>query len=292
MRIIKKALLFLISILSVGCGTKVYTSSVAQSSPSYGKYTKAQRYYDYFYENEGIAPFEKLTTDVLPEVTFSRDPKNKTTVHVEGYEILQRMHSIYLADANLDGFLDIGFHTSTSHSSSLNCERVVIFDWHNKNVIFETSSEENHVLDLDDDGNLILEELEAENGGGTLQKLRRAGRFLNNQKPAFEWFNFERRIKSLYLDGPTMGTDGLTASIGQKCTVFLYLIGVGSNKPEDALPIVSIVVNSNAADFSYKVEKGIKASNYNLECAFGSEGHYTLTVVVEGVSLTTQVKVI
>ena len=104
---------------------------------------------------------------------------------------------------------------------------------------------------MDDKNVLLIEELVV--GGSSLRELKRAGRFLKSAEIAFEWYNFDFKLKSISLEFSNYKDGGYVAYLNQKTNAMLRLYGIGSESLDKAIPIEQINVKRNDELYSFEV---------------------------------------
>ena len=294
----------LLSFIICGCskntistGSKSYTStsdSIADSSKEITqKYITAKKVYDLEYDADGC-PEEALTLDEFPDLTFRRD-ESKAAFLIEGRETIIDpkqigAKGIYLADVNSDGFTDLAYYQDRRSGSSNISYLVKIYDYHNDKFLFNDGNNKNSILDLDDDGVLVIEELGRIGSG--LNELNRAGRFLAGNEISFEWFSFDSKLKSIRLEFVGRNNGEYVAYLNQKTDAMLQLNGIGSESLDKAFPIEQINVKRNDDFYSYNITNGSTASLFNIDFTFIKEGIIELEVSIGQVVTTERVRVI
>jgi hypothetical protein len=147
-----KVLLVSLLLLSPIASCTTTREIVSTTSQREEKYVCAERVYDIFYNHKG-AEADELVIDCLPSLRFKRD-ESGDSYSLEGKENLGKMSAIYIGDFNYDGFDDVCFHRTVGPSSQMK-RQIRIYDCHNDQIIYETSTDESWVLDLDEGGLLL-----------------------------------------------------------------------------------------------------------------------------------------
>lgn len=287
MKCLKKYILSLAAIVICSCSNQatssVDTSSFDSDSASVeqsNKYVKGKRIFDLEYDIDGY-PEETMKLDEFPELIFKR---KGGTLLITGRDTIVDSKGIgargmYLADVNSDGYTDLAYYQDRTNGSSNTSYLVRIYDYHNDKFLFNDDNNKRSILDLDDEGVLLIEELSKYTGGG-FNELERAGRFLAGDEISFEWFNFDSKLKGMFIDLPNRKDGEYVAYLNQKTYARLYLFGIGSDSLEKALPIDSINVKANNEYYSFEVSHGSIASQFNITFTFVKEGTVELEATI------------
>lgn len=287
MKCFKKYILSLTAIVICSCSNQ--TTSSVDTSPfdsdsasveQSNKYVKGKRIFDLEYDIDGY-PEETMKLDEFPELTFKR---KGGTLLITGRDTIIDSKGIgargmYLADVNGDGYTDLAYYQDRTNGSSNISYLVRIYDYHNDKFLFNDDNNKRSILDLDDEGVLLIEELSKFTGGG-FNELERAGRFLAGDEISFEWFNFDSKLKGMLIDLPNRKDGEYVAYLNQKTYAKLYLFGIGSDSLEKALPIDSINVKTNNEYYSFEVSHGLIASQFNITFTFVKEGTVELEATI------------
>ena len=258
------------------------------------EYVKGQRIYDLEYDVGGY-PNETMTLEEFPELTFKRDGSSAALL-IEGRETVVDSNrigakGIYLADVNNDGYTDLAYYQNKTNGSSNNGYLVKIYDYHNDKFLFNNDNNKSSILDLDDEGVLIIEELD-NRVNSSLKTLIRAGRFLAGDEISFEWFNFDFKLKGLSLEF-TKYKDGVgLAYLNQKTYVMLRLYGIGSESLDKAIPIEQINVKRNDELYSFEVTNSSVASIFNIAYTFIKEGTVELEASIGDITAKEAVQIL
>ena len=258
------------------------------------EYVKGQRIYDLEYDVAGYLE-ETMTLEEFPELTFKRDGSSVALL-IEGRETVVDSNrigakSIYLADVNNDGYTDLAYYQNRTNGSSNNGYLVKIYDYHNDKFLFNNDNNKSSILDLDDEGVLIIEELD-NRVNSSLKTLIRAGRFLAGDEISFEWFNFDFKLKGLSLEF-TKYKDGVgLAYLNQKTYVMLRLYGIGSESLDKAIPIEQINVKRNDELYSFEVTNSSVASIFNIAYTFIKEGTVELEASIGDITAKEAVQIL
>lgn len=254
------------------------------------EYVLAVRAYDLLYEQDGCGE-ESFTIDVFPGLEF-KSYTSGAYVYVDGNEELQNMQSIYICDFNNDGNMDIGYSTMIAKTSSLDSGlRSFIYDLENETYIYDSGTESSFVLDIDDDGRLVVEEMCGDNiNGWGFSQLARAGRFLFGSGQ-IEWFNMDFKVKSVYMDGRyySVSDKSFIFPLNTECMIRIDVFCIGK---DNVLKDDSLKIETDYGDFSYRAElsessKG--ATMYYLYCQSAEEASFNLKVTINGVSCSKNV---
>jgi hypothetical protein len=287
MKCLKKYILSLAAIVICSCSNQ--TTSSAGTSPfdsdsisveQSNKYVKGKRIFDLEYDIDGY-PEETMKLDEFPELTFNR---KGATLLITGRDTIIDSKGIgamgiYLADVNGDGYTDLAYYQARTNGSSNISYLVRIYDYHNDKFLFNDDNNKRSILDLDDEGVLLIEELSKYTGGG-FQELERAGRFLVGDEISFEWFSFDSKLKGMFIDLPNRKDGEYVAYLNQKTYARLCLFGIGSDSLEKALPIDSINVKASNEYYSFEVSYGLIASQFNITFTFVKEGTVELEATI------------
>lgn len=301
------AFYILLSLIVCGCNKNIITSqggsnmgtndstSINDNSDKGAnqKYITAKRVYDLEYNVNGY-PEETMTLEEFPELTFKRDGSSAALL-IEGRETVVDSNrigakGIYLADVNNDGYTDLAYYQNRTNGSSNNGYLVKIYDYHNDKFLFNNDNNKSSILDLDDEGVLIIEELD--NRNSSLKELIRAGRFIAGSEISFEWFNFDFKLKGLSLEF-TKYKDGVgLAYLNQKTYVMLRLYGIGSESLDKAIPIEQINVKRNDELYSFEVTNSSVASIFNIAYTFLQTGTIEIYVSIDQVTASEQINIV
>ena len=259
--------------------TSSFESDSTSVEPS-NKYIKGKRIFDLEYDIDGY-PEETMKLDEFPELIFKR---KGGTLLITGRDTIVDSKGIgargmYLADVNSDGYTDLAYYQDRTNGSSNTSYLVRIYDYHSDKFLFNDDNNKRSILDLDDEGVLLIEELSKYTGGG-FNELERAGRFLMGDEISFEWFNFDSKLKGMFIDLPNRKDGEYVAYLNQKTYAKLYLFGIGSDSLEKALPIDSINVKANNEYYSFEVSHGLIASQFNITFTFVKEGTVELEATI------------
>lgn len=267
-----------------------FTSSVdGCKSETTQKYIRAKRIYDFQYDVDGYKE-DVLTIEELPGLTFIKND-NVTSFSIEGRSDLGSPRSIYLADFNNDGHIDLGYSQSRGNGSSTsNFYLVRIYDYHNDKLIFDDDNNRNSMLDLDEEGNVIIEELAT--SGSSLRELIRAGKFLKGTEISFEWYTFDFKLKSIFLEFSKYEDGRGIAYLNQKTNVMLRLYGIGSESLDKAIPIEQINVKRNDELYSFEVTNSSIASIFNIAYTFLQTGTIEIYVSIDQVTASEQINIV
>ena len=267
-----------------------FTSSVDScKSETTQKYICAKRIYDFQYDVDGYKE-DVLTIEELPGLTFIKND-NVTSFSIEGRSDLGSPRSIYLADFNNDGHIDLGYSQSRGNGSSTsNFYLVRIYDYHNDKLIFDDDNNRNSMLDLDEEGNVIIEELAT--SGSSLRELIRAGKFLKGTEISFEWYTFDFKLKSIFLEFSKYEDGRGIAYLNQKTNVMLRLYGIGSESLDKAIPIEQINVKRNDELYSFEVTNSSIASIFNITYTFLQTGTIEIYVSIDQVTASEQINIV
>ena len=267
-----------------------FTSSVDTfKSETTQKYIRAERIYDFQYDFDGYKE-DVLTIEELPGLTFIKND-NVTSFSIEGRSDLGSPRSIYLADFNDDGHIDLGYSQSRGNGSSTSSFYLVrIYDYHNDKLIFDDDNNRNSILDLDEEGNVIIEELAT--SGSSLRELIRAGKFLKGAEISFEWYTFDFKLKSILLEFSKYKDGGGIAYLNQKTNVMLRLYGIGSESLDKAIPIEQINVKRSDELYSFEVTNSSVASIFNIAYTFLQTGTIELEVSINQTKAIGRINVI
>ena len=266
---IKKIGILIGTIMLVGCSLFPTSSSVIFSSinsnisvsNSFGnnenqKYVSAKRIYDFQYDPQGYDQ-EILTLSEFPNLVF-RISYDQISFSIDGREDLGRPRSIYIADFNNDGYVDLGYSFDLYNSASVKPSRVRIYDYHNDKLIYDFDNQQSSYLNIDENGNAIMEEI-AETKPWGLSKVKRIGRFLRGEEISFEWDSFDGvKLKSIsLLNTSEYGyKDGMIYAYANKeISLKLSLCGIVSKTLEESFVSVDQVkVKRNDEFYSFEVE--------------------------------------
>lgn len=270
-------------------------SSNNQSNSNFNEekeYVKGKRIFDLEYDIDGY-PEETMKLDEFPELIFKR---KGGTLLITGRDTIVDSKGIgargmYLADVNSDGYTDLAYYQDRTNGSSNISYLVRIYDYHNDKFLFNDDNNKRSILDLDDEGILLIEELSKYTGGG-FNELERAGRFLAGDEISFEWFNFDSKLKGMFLDLPNRKDGKYVAYLNQTSYAKLYLFGIGSDSLEKALPIDSINIKANNEYYSFEVSHGLIASQFNITFTFVKEGTVELEVSIGDITAKETIQIL
>ena len=280
------SIIFVPLFILCGCAheTESLTSSESlsdetSSSVIESKYVKGQRIYDIAYEPDGYID-ETLSLEEFPELSFVRSD-NKHELYIEGREKIlvdsQKIGAkgIYLTDINNDGYTDLAYYQDRRKASSNTSYLVRIYDYHNDIFLFNDDNGKRSILDLDDEGTLLIEELDNAHSS-SFDELERAGRFLKGESISFEWFTFESKLKSIYIQESAPFTHEMNATINKTKMMSLYLVGIGDEKLEKAVPFESINITQNSDYYSFEIRNSAVASIFYINFNFLKVGKVTI----------------
>ena len=243
------------------------------------KYVFARRVYDLEYEPNGYKE-ESLLLQEFPDLRFERDA-SKTELIIEGRTNLESnigAKGIYLADANGDGFVDLAFYQDRARGSSNRSYLVKVYDYQNDKFLFNDDNNKNSILDLDDEGTLLIEELGRFGSG--FDELDRAGRFIKGETISFEWYHFDFKLKGMYIEIPNYKDGNWIAYINQTTNVRLCMLGIGNETMNEGLSLDSVNVKENSSFYTYHVTLGAIASQFNIEYVFLRQGTVELEISI------------
>ena len=271
-----------------GCATpKVMPSSAPQKEE---KYVCAKRVYDIFYNHEG-AETDELVIDCLPSLRFKRD-ESGDSYSLEGKENLGKMSAIYIGDFNYDGFDDVCFHRTVGPSSQMK-RQIRIYDCHNDQIIYETSTDESWVLDLDEGGLLLGEQLGGMLHGYGFHPLLSVGRFLHGKTGELEPCEPKLKIKTMYLYNPFLQKgDEFVVNKDEQCILDIKTNSVGTEESARLIGAGSFKVESSDVAFSYEIQGSNKTMEFSFACNFQTEGKRTIKISLGGVSAEATFKVV
>lgn len=297
----------LISLIICGCNKNIITSEDKSNTGTNDsttmndnsdkganqKYITAKRVYDLEYDVDGY-PKETMTLEEFPELIFKRGG-SRAALLIEGRDTITDSNKIgakgiYLADVNNDGYTDLAYYQNRTNSSSNNGYLVKIYDYHNDKFLFNDDNKNSSILDLDDKNVLLIEELVV--GGSSLRELKRAGRFLKSAEIAFEWYNFDFKLKSISLEFSNYKDGGYVAYLNQKTNAILRLYGIGSESLDKAIPIEQINVKRNDELYSFEVTNSSIASIFNIAYTFLQTGTIEIYVSIDQVTASEQINIV
>ena len=299
----KKLLSIVFTSLFVLCGcTRKTDSSISESLSDSAssnikvenKYVKGQRIYDIAYEPDGYID-ETLSLEEFPDLSFVRSD-NKHELYIEGRDKLisdsQKIgaNGIYLADINNDGYTDLAYYQDRRKASSNTSYLVRIYDYHNDTFLFNDDNGKRSILDLDDEGTLLIEEL-GNAHSSSFDELERAGRFLKGKSISFEWFTFEFKLKSIYIQESAPFTHEMNATISKTKMMSLYLVGIGDEKLEKAVPFESISITQNNDYYSFEKGNSVVASIFYIYFSFLKVGKVTIDFSIGDVNTNVVVNI-
>lgn len=297
----------LISLIICGCNKNIITpedksntgtnDSTAMNDNSdkvaNQKYITAKRVYDLEYDVDGY-PKETMTLEEFPELIFKRDG-SRVALLIEGRDAVTDSNKIgakgiYLVDVNNDGHTDLAYYQNRTNGSSNNGYLVKIYDYYNDKFLFNDDNKNSSILDLDDKNVLLIEELVV--GGSSLRELKQAGRFLKSAEIAFEWYNFDFKLKSISLEFSNYKDGGYAAYLNQKTNAMLRLYGIGSESLDKAIPIEQINVKRNDELYSFEVTNSSVASIFNIAYTFLQTGTIETCVSIDQVTVSEQINIV
>ena len=248
------------------------------------KYIIGRRVFDNDYNNYPN-PKATLKIDEFPNLEFSYNQLD-SSYYLEGLGIaFNYCCSFYIADVNQDGYSDICY--SYVKGSGIVNYGIAIYDIQNNTVLLEKEDrgEFDYLFDLDDNGCLLIEELEFNDHRSHL--LNKALRFIKNQKNEllFEEFSFESKLKGFLC--------GLGSGDRNQYKVSILLVHVGIND-RYALNANEIIVEG-IVDFTYSVDKYEElvegSPDFNLFLKFGSTITTNITISIKDIKQTIRVSV-
>ena len=264
-----------------------HSSNISTSSDYFNsneKYIVGKRVFDNDYNNYKN-PRTTLKIDEFPDLEFSYT-QHDSCYSIESLGITFRYcYSFYIADINQDGFLDICY--SYAKGSGIVNFGIAIYDIHNNITLFDKEEREtfDYLFDLDDDGCLIIEELNYNYDIPHL--LNKALRFLKNpnNELLFEEFSFESKLKG-FLCGAGRGDRNQ-----YKVSIRLFHVGTNDRHELSANEIFA----EGIVDFTYSVEKYEELSegspDFNLIFNFKRETNTYITVSIRDMKQTIHVTV-
>ena len=291
--------LFAGAFLLVGC--KPYSlssksSSEAASASSYvetTKYVKGFRAYDSLYDYDGCKD-SSFVLDSFPGLVFERSNEIKKYVSVKGLDGLSHLESIYYGDVNGDGHMDLGYTKRARPELANRYEmRVFIYDFLKGEIVFDSGVESSYVLDLDENGNLIIEEMGGgyKNGEGFAESLK-SGRFLVGDKADFEWFDLvdsgENKWKKLVIELISLLDN--RSFCDRLCSIPIWINCIGKTNP---LSANSFEVSTDSAEFTYLLSPRQTVLNplFVITCKFDTAGEFELRIAAGDLSDTKTVVV-
>lgn len=258
------------------------------------RYVSAKRIYDFQYNPRGYDQ-EILTLSEFPSLVFKRN-QNMLGFSIDEKSDFGSLESIYIGDFNNDGYADLGYAQRRGSGSSAIFHRVRIYDYHNDKFIFDNDNQKCSYLDTDVNGYAIIEEISMIGGGGfSLSKLDRAGRFLKGETISFEWYSFDFKLKSIYLepiDGSYYENGRLRFFLNTPTKLRLRLRGIGSEKLENAILLDQIKVKRNDEFYSFEVSNSTIASLYNINFTFLKTGIVELEVSIDQITTSETIHVV
>lgn len=264
------------------------------SSSKNQKYISAKRIYDFQYDPLGYDQ-EILTLSEFPSLVFKRN-QNMLGFSIDEKSDFGSLESIYIGDFNNDGYADLGYAQRRGNGSSAISHRVRIYDYHNDKFIFDDDNQKCSYLDTDENGYAIIEEISMSGGGGfALSELDRAGRFLKGDKIRFEWYSFDFKLKSIYLepmDGSYYENGRLRFFLNTPTYLYLRLRGIGSQKLENAIPLDQIKVERNDEFYLFEVSNNSIASLYIINFTFLKTGIVEIEVSIDQITTSQTIHVV
>ena len=300
-KIVAFSALFAGAFLLVGCksyGLSSNSSSEAASASSYvetTKYVKGFRAYDSLYDYDGCKD-SSFVLDSFPGLVFERSNEIKKYVSVKGLDGLSHLESIYYGDVNGDGHMDLGYTKRARPELANRYEmRVFIYDFLKGEIVFDSGVESSYVLDLDENGNLIIEEMGGgyKNGEGFAESLK-SGRFLVGDKADFEWFDLDFKIKTISLMPEEKNFDFASNKavfpVGEECSIPIWINCIGKTNP---LSANSFEVSADSAEFTYLLSPRQTVLNplFVITCKFDTAGEFELRIAAGDLSDTKTVVV-
>ena len=301
------AFYILLSLIVCGCNKNIITSqggsnkgtndstSINDNSDKGAnqKYITAKRVYDLEYNVNGY-PEETMTLEEFPELTFKRD-NSKVAFLIEGRDTVADSSrigakGIYLADVNSDGYTDLAYYQDRTKGSSNTSCLVRIYDYHNDKLIFDDDNHKNSILDLDEEGNAVIEEIAV--GGGSLKELTQAGRFLKGSEISIEWYTFDFKLKSISLELNINKDGNYYAYLNKEITVLMRLYGIGSESLDKSIPIEQINIERDDESYLYEINTSSIASLFNITFRFLKTGSVELQVFIGNVMTSITIFVI
>ena len=281
------------SLLLFGCTAEDGKSILGSSVEKLSKYVEATRVYDLLYEPNGWDG-GSFTLDAFPNIVF--EPlEMKAYLSIGKSEEFSRMQSVYVCDFNCDGRMDLAFTSMIApHSSSNLGLRSRVFDFQSESFLYDSGVDGSHVLDLDDDGNLIVEQMIGGDriDGHGYNKASRACRFLKEGAKT-EWFDFGFKVKSVYMDGQSYSASKreYRFPVDVECTAWIYVDCVGK---ENILTLDSVTVETGSDNFSYEVLQNDRPNSimlFYMTCASSEEESFDLKISIGGASCVERVSV-
>lgn len=267
--------------------TSDHSSNISTNSDHFSdneKYIVGKRVFDNDYNN-CKNPEATLKIDEFPDLEFSYKQLD-SCYSIESLGITFRYcYSFYIADINQDGFLDICYSYAKG-SGTVNFG-IAIYDIHNNTALFEKEERGtfDYLFDLDDDGCLLIEELNYNEDIPHL--LNKALRFLKNpnNELLFEEFSFESKLKGFLCGAGTGNRNQYKVSI--------LLIHVGTNDRHELS--ANEILAEGIVDFTYSVEKYEELSegspDFNLILNFKRKITTNITVSIRDMKQTIRVSV-
>ena len=258
---IKKLVILIGTIMLVGCSFNPTSSNTVSSSFNFNqKYISAKRIYDYKYEYYHKPDI--ITLDEFPNFVFRS--YNDISYSIDGRDDLGKPNSIYIADFNNDGYVDLGYTFELTNSSTIQPSLVRIYDYYHDELIFDFDNQKSSFLDIDKYGNAIIEELAMTKPYG-ISKVERVGRFLRGNNITFEWDLFDGfKLKSIYLEPSVYGykNDMIFTYMNTITSLRLSLCGsVSKTLEEIVISINEIKVKRNDEFYSFEVFNKSQANN-------------------------------
>jgi hypothetical protein len=285
-----KVLLVSLLLLSPIASCTTRREIVSTTSQREEKYVCAERVYDIFYNHKG-AEADELVIDCLPSLRFKRD-ESGDSYSLEGKENLGKMSAIYIGDFNYDGFDDVCFHRTVGPSSQMK-RQIRIYDCHNDQIIYETSTDESWVLDLDEGGLLLGEQLGGMLHGYGFHPLLSVGRFLHGKTGELEPCEPKLKIKTMYLYNPFLQKgDEFVVNKNEQCILDIKTNSVGTEESARLIGAGSFKVESSDVAFSYEIQESNKTMEFSFACIFQTEGKRTIKISLGGVSAEATFKVV
>lgn len=268
--------------------TSDHSSNISTNSDYFNsneKYIVGKRVFDNDYNNYKN-PRTTLKIDEFPDLEFSYKQLD-SCYSIESLGITFRYcNSFYIADINQDGFFDICY-SYVKGSGIVNCG-ITIYDIHNNTTLFDKEERLafDYFFDLDDDGCLLIEELNYSQVEYR-SLLNKALRFLKNpnNELLFEEFSFESKLKGFLCGAGTGNRNQYKVSI--------LLIHVGTNDRHELS--ANEIFAEGIVDFTYSVEKYEKLSegspDFNLIFNFTRKTTTNITVSIRDMKQTIRVSV-
>ena len=280
----------------VGCSSnnsKSSNTNMSNSQNSGNQYVTARRVFDYCYETLYTDyPNENLTFDELPGATFIAE-YGYYRLNIDETTTLSFNQQLYLADVNYDNHLDICY-CYTRGSGIINYG-VSIYDYFNKKVLFEAEDRMKHdySFDLDDDGYLILYDLNPTTTTYRPFVLNEARRFLkkNNDEISSEPFDLDYKLQ-----GFTADYNG-ERSVKKGEVLRLEIVLAYVHKPGIQCPVKKedVQLLNNEGRFTYSVDNyQTEAKDFVVEITpiVDPQTRMDVTIVICGYSYTITVMVV